>query len=333
MRFPVLALLSVALFLSACASPAVLNRVAPETGYSIARDQRYDEATGLTLDVYSPIGVKNAPTVVFFYGGRWTNGDKADFRFVGQALASRGFVAVLPNYRKYPEVRFPTFVEDGAKAVKWARSNASRYGGSGNRLFVMGHSSGAHIAAMLALNEEYLKAVGGSRLWLKGMIGLAGPYDFMPITASDLRDLFGPVDRFAYSQPIFFVDGKNPPLLLMHGANDEIVEVKNTRNLARAVAKAGGAVETVIYDNLSHSLIIGSMGSFLRGRADVLDQVESFVKREADAPRTAPQSEIRGTPLESVQPYEAPVALPEPEPVPVPDSDYGQPLALEPVAE
>ncbi len=332
----VLRLLSLLLLLSlsACASPAMLNRIAPEDGYTVALDQQYDAASGQLLDVYTPIGAVNAPTVVFFYGKRWSGGDKSEFRFVGQALASRGFVAVLPNVRHYPAVRFPVFVEDGAKAVQWARANAARHGGDPAKLFVMGHSSGAHIAAMLALNEDYLKAVGGSRSWLKGMIGLAGPYDFMPITAPDLRDIFGPVDRFAYSQPVFFVDGKNPPLQLLHGANDEIVEVKSTRNLARAVAKAGGAVETVIYENLSHSMIIGALGSFLRGRADVLDQVEEFIKREASAKRLPPQSEIRATPLQGAPqrlelvPLPAPEPIPEAEPLPVPDAEYAEPQPL-----
>src|SRR3546814_4184391 len=100
---------------------------------------------------------------LFFFGRRWQQGDKSQYKFVGQALAAQGFLAVIPNYRLYPQVRFPDFVKDGANAVKWARDNADRYGGSSDRLFVMGHSSGAHIAAMLALDEEFLKGVGGSR--------------------------------------------------------------------------------------------------------------------------------------------------------------------------
>ncbi|HEX4895420.1 MAG TPA: alpha/beta hydrolase [Solimonas sp.] len=311
------------LLLGACSGQYLLNRLTPDEGekYLVDYDQIYDAATAQRLDVYHPRGAAKAPVVVFFYGGRWSGGDKAEFKFVGQALASRGFVALLANYRLYPEVRFPAFVEDGARAVKWARANAKRYGGDPAQLFVMGHSSGAHIAAMLALNGEYLKAVGGSRAWLKGMIGLAGPYDFMPITAPDLRDIFGPVDRFPQSQPIFFVDGKNPPLLLMHGEDDDAVWVKNTRNLAASVKRAGGPVDTIIYPSLSHTMILGSMASLLRGRADVLDQVESFILRVAKArPRAeseikgravAPEDRIEGTILPEPAPIEA-VPLPEP---------------------
>jgi acetyl esterase/lipase len=262
----------------------------------------YDRANNLTLDVYMPENAQNAPVVVFFFGGRWQKGDKSEFKFVGQALASRGFVTIIPNYRLYPRVRFPDFIKDGAKAVKWARDNAAHYGGKNDKLFVMGHSSGAHIAAMLALNEEYLKGVGGSRSWLRGMVGLAGAYDFMPITAPDLRDLFGPVDRFPYTQPIFFVDGQNPPMFLVHGEDDKTVEVSNSRNLAQSITKAGGPVETLIYPKMSHELIIGSFASVLRGRADVLDQVEDFIKRKARGQPTPRASSINATPLQQDTP-------------------------------
>lgn len=287
---------------SACTSQAVLNEFTTDKGYTLTTDVPYDRTNHLTLDVYSPNGRQNAPVVVFFFGGRWQQGDKSEYKFVGEALASRGFVAVIPKYRLYPQVRFPDFVKDGANAVKWARDNAAHYGGSASRLFVMGHSSGAHIAAMLALDEEFLKGVGGSRAWLRGMIGLAGPYDFMPITAPDLRDIFGPVERFPYTQPIFFVDGQNPPLFLVHGEDDKIIDVSNTRKLADAVARAGGPVETLIYPKMSHDLIIGSFASVLRGRSDVLDQVEDFIKRKSSGPVAPRPSAIQAAPLSQEKP-------------------------------
>lgn len=318
--------------LAGCSSPQVLNRFASEAGYRLASNLVYDRGRNLALDVYQPVQVSGAPVVVFFHGGRWTDGDKAEFKFVGQALASRGFIVVIPNFRQYPDVRFPEFVDDAARAVRWARNNASTYGGDSAKLFVMGHSSGAHISALLALNEEYLKQVGGGRSWLRGMIGLAGAYDFMPITAPDLRDLFGPVDRFPLSQPIYYVDGQNPPLLLMHGRNDEVLWVRNTENLARSVAKAGGPVETVIYDSLSHTMILGSIASFLRGRADVLDNIEDFILRTIKAPRTVKREvEIRATPLiaDDVQGIET-QELPPPQPVEDPGMPLPQPIPQNP---
>ena len=290
--------------LGACTGQQVLNDMTTDRGYTLTADVPYDRANALTLDVYMPANAQNAPVVVFFYGKRWQQGDKNEYKFVGQALASRGFVAVVPNVRLYPRVRFPDFVKDAAKAVKWARDNAAHYGGSSGRLFVMGHNSGAHIAAMLALDEEYLKGVGGSRSWLRGMIGLAGLYNFMPITAPDLRDLFGPVDRFPYTQPIFFVDGNNPPLFLVHGEDDKIVDVANTRTLAQAVTKAGGPVETLIYPKMSHDLIISSFASMLRGRADVLDQVEDFIRRKSRGQPTPQASSINAAPLAPEAPHD-----------------------------
>lgn len=321
---------AVAGLLAGCTSPQSLNRFSSDKGFQLTENLPYDREHGLGLDVYYPPQGAARPVVVFFYGGRWQSGDKAEYRFVGQALASRGFVAVIPNVRKYPQVRFPEFVYDGARALRWARDNAQNYGGDADKLFVMGHSSGAHIAAMLALNEEYLKKLGGSRSWLRGMIGLAGAYDFMPITAPDLRDLFGPVDRFQYSQPIYYVDGNNPPLLLIHGRDDEVLWVTNTTKLARAVAKAGGAVETVIYDKLSHEMIIASLASFLRGRADVLDNIEEFVLRISSQPRSVrPETEIRGTPL-IAEPLQTAPAEELPPPERIEDDPAPEPLQLEP---
>ena len=269
--------------LAGCTGHSVLNRMTPTSGYDAATNLVYDRGKSLRLDIYTPHNVSNAPVVVFFFGGRWTSGVKDDWKFVGEALASRGFVAVIPDYRQYPEVRFPTFVEDGAKALAWLRNNAANYGGDPDKLFVMGHSSGAHIAAMLALNEQYLADVGGSRLWLRGMIGLAGPYDFLPITDPTLRDVFGPPEKFEQSQPVLFAEGDNPPIMLMHGEDDEIVSVRDTRSLADAIKKAGGPISTVIYPKMSHDYIVKSLAKPLRGQTDVINHIADFVRQWAKA--------------------------------------------------
>ncbi len=285
------------LLLTACAGTTVLNTLTPERGYTVATNQPYDGEHGLRLDIYTPDDAQAAPVVVFFYGGRWSEGSKDDYKFVGQALASRGFVAVLADYRLYPDVRFPTFVEDAARAVAWTRQRIDGFGGDPDKMFVMGHSAGAHIAAMLALNPAYLEAVALKPDALKGMIGLAGAYDFLPITAPDLRDIFGPPEAFQKSQPIFFANGRNPPLLLVHGEDDEAVWVKNTRNLAKAVAQAGGAVETVIYPKMSHRFIVATLAAPLRGQSDVLDTVAEFVNRRAAAAPRRDGPEIETTPI------------------------------------
>jgi len=190
-------------------------------------------------------------------------------------------VAVVPNYRLYPQVKFPAFVQDSASVVRWAHDNAARYGGDANRLFVMGHSAGAYNAAMLAIDEQYLKAVGGSRRWLKGMIGLAGPYDFLPFTDADIIDMFGPPERYADTQPINHVDGQNPPMLLMHGEDDTSVFIKNSRNLANKIKAAGGPVETVWYPKLSHAWIVATLSTTLQKQSDVMAYTKDFVLRKS----------------------------------------------------
>jgi acetyl esterase/lipase len=328
------------LLLSGCTGLGALNSFTTDDGYHVTSNIQYDRTTGEALDVYNYGQAQNAPVVVFFYGDRWSKGVKESYKFVGQALTAQGFVVVVADYRKYPLVRFPAFVQDAAKSVKWTRENIAKFGGDPNKIFVMGHDSGAHIAAMLALNESYLKAVGGSRSWLKGMIGIAGPYDFMPLTAPDLRDLFGPPDQYAQSQPILFVDGQNPPMLLLHAEDDQIVLVKNTRNLARAVAKAGGPVETLIYPKIScmtfnsHNCILDTISAPLRKQSDVLAGISDFIKRRANglgpinpilqngdlttAPDSGPAlSDPAPLKIEDVSPLEQPTPVTE-QPTPVP---------------
>jgi acetyl esterase/lipase len=266
----------------------LLNTMTPSGGHREATGVPYDTERDLRLDIYTPASARGVPVVVFFHGGRWSKGEPADYRFVGQALASRGFVAVVPEFRQYPQVRFPEFVNDAARAVRWTQQQIGRYGGDPSKLFVMGHSSGAHIAAMLALNPEYLQAAGTDRASLRGMIGLAGAYAFLPLTAPDLRDLFAPPERYELSQPIAFVDGEGPPLLLLHGENDDIIDVENTRRLSAAVVRAGGTVETVIYPKMSHSWIVSTLAAPLRGGSDVLEHVSEFVLRQSSAPPPRP---------------------------------------------
>ncbi len=267
------------LFLAGCSGQQLLNDLTPDDTYDFASNIAFDDASTLKLDVYSPPGAKNAPVVIFIFGGRWEAGSKDQYKFVGQALAAKGFVAVLPDYRLYPQVKFPGFLIDNAKAVRWAHMNAARYGGDPNKIVVMGHSAGAYNAAMLAMNPDYLKKAGGDRAWLRGMIGLSGPYDFLPITDPDLRDLFGPPEDYDQTQPVLYADGRNPPMLLMHGEDDETVYAKNTRTLAARIQKAGGPVETVIYPEMSHSWIVATLATRLQTRTDVMMYVNEFIKR------------------------------------------------------
>ncbi len=294
MRALFFALFSV-LVLSACSSRQILNATASDSGYSLTQNVVYDDSTGEKLDIYTPAGASNAPVVVFFFGGRWSSGDKQDYKFVGQALAARGLVAVIPDYRLYPQVHYIELLDDSAHAVAWVHNHIGGYGGNGGRVVVMGHSSGAYNAAMLALDPQYMVRAGGNRSWIRGMIGLAGPYDFLPITDPDLRDLFGPPETFDNTQPIFHVDGNNPPLLLIHGGKDETVDIKNTNNLFDRVKRAGGAAEKVIYPDLTHSRVLDVLGVRLQDSADVMNKIDVFVRRVTvgNAPSVVPPSSIQ----------------------------------------
>ena len=137
--------------------------------------------------IYRPQDAKTAPVIVFFYGGSWQSGNKSIYKFVGSALARRGR-GVVPDYRVYPEVIYPAFLEDGALAVRWTKDNATRFGADPNMLFVMGHSAGAYMAAMLALDSRWLGRAGLSpRRDIAGLVGISGPYDFLPLHDYTLR--------------------------------------------------------------------------------------------------------------------------------------------------
>jgi acetyl esterase/lipase len=223
--------------------------------------------------------------VVFFYGGGWDQGEKRDYRFVGQTLAEQGFVAVVPDYRVYPAVRYPAFLQDSALAVRWARDHAAENGGDPERVFLMGHSAGAYNAVMLAVDRRWLGAVGmDPRRDLRGVIGLAGPYDFLPLHSDELKAIFGPPDMRPDTQPINHVDGQAPPMLLMTDARDKVVDPGNTERMADRIRERGGQVEAVTFPGLSHALILGAIARPLHFLAPVARRVRGFIAFEDGAP-------------------------------------------------
>lgn len=233
------------------------------------------------LDVYLPDGeaVSPRPLVVFFYGGRWETGDKAEYRFVGAALAALGYVAVLPNYRHYPRVKMLGFMDDAAHGALWALEHAAELGADPGRFFLMGHSAGAHIAALVTLDRRYFLATGGPVPHITGVIGLSGPYDFLPLTDPDLMDMFGPAALYPQSQPINFVRADAPPMLVVQGLNDDAVWPGNAINLAAALRAKGVPVTLKLYPKLSHADTVAALSIPARGRAPTLADIEAFVSR------------------------------------------------------
>ena len=265
--------------LSACSPLRVINAVTPGSASEKTRDISYGSDPRNQLDIYRPRdGNGAAPVVVFFYGGSWNSGSRGDYAFVGEALAARGIVAVLADYRLYPQVRYPAFVEDSAGAVAWTFKNIQRFGGDQKKVFVMGHSAGAYNAAMVALDARWLVAQGASPTALRGWIGLAGPYDFLPIKNLDVRPVFFYPDSPPQSQPVRHVTSTAPPALLVASHADELVNAtRNTGGLAASLRAANVAVEEVYFDSTSHASLIGAFAWPLRGLAPVLDKVVEFV--------------------------------------------------------
>lgn len=270
-----------------CTPARLLNAIVTEDGYRIEKNLAYGEQPRQTLDIYVPDGAGPATdVVVFFYGGRWEYGSKEDYLFVGQALASKGVIAVLADYRLYPDVRFPGFVKDGAKAVGWVRRHIAERGGDSDRIFLMGHSAGAHIAAMLALNPEFLAAENLMPQDLAGVIGLAGPYDFLPIKDPVIKKIFARDDMTA-TQPITFASADAPPMLLLTGDRDRTVLPRNSERLARSVNKRGGEATVQSYQRLGHVGLILALASPFRWLAPTLKDVIDFIDRPRQTGRRA----------------------------------------------
>jgi acetyl esterase/lipase len=245
----------------------------------------YAERSRHRLDVCRPRGAAAAPVIIFFYGGAWQSGYKELYRYVAKALARRGYVAVVPDYRIYPEVRYPDFLNDGARVVRWVKDNIARFGGDPDKLFLKGHSAGAHIAAMLSIDARWLGKVGlDPRRDIAGLIGIAGPYDLMPLRDEKLKVIFGGANR-PETQPIFHVAPGAPPALLMTGGRDQLVEPGNSVRLAARLVAAGNAATVLTYRRIGHFIIIAAVAPFLRFLVPVVRDVDAFIAATLRAPQ------------------------------------------------
>ncbi|AJC16206.1 alpha/beta hydrolase [Pandoraea sputorum] len=265
--------------LSACSPATLLNVLAPSSTYDLATGLPYGHSTRQALDVYIPTTrtprSEPMPVVVFFYGGSWQSGERDEYRFVGEALASRGMIVVIPDYRKYPEVVFPAFMDDAARAVRWARDHAQAYGGDKHRLILMGHSAGAQIVALLATDRRYLNTYRVGQQEIAAVVALAGPYDFLPLRSKVLERIF-PITVRDDSQPIRFVTGREPPMWLGVGNSDSLVDPGNTERFADRLSEMGDNVHVQRYD-LGHLLLLGALGLPIRKFSTVLDDIAAYV--------------------------------------------------------
>ena len=278
-KFALLLAVTALFALSACSAEKILNSVVPTDDFKLYSDLAYGTDARQKMDIYAPLKPAAKPcTVMFIYGGRWEGGEKHFYKFVGEAIASKGCTAAVIDYRVYPQVKYPGFVEDSAKAFVWLHAHAKEYGGDPDRLFIAGHSAGAYNAVMLAMHPSFLKNAGGDTRWIRGVIGLSGPYDFLPFDDDDIRAIFSTA-KDTDTQPITYARAGLPPMLLLHGENDREVYPKNTRNLAAKLTAAGSPVEVRIYPDAQHEAMVLSLLHGFRGKIPALDDMTDFIRR------------------------------------------------------
>lgn len=255
----------------------VIDRFTPgEGGTEVAADVSFG-AHEQKLDVWRNGSAKpgGAPVIVFFHGGGWVKGSAREYGWAARAYASKGFVVVVPDYRKVPQVRFPAFVEDGADAVRWTKDNIARFGGDPERIAVAGHSAGGHTVAMLTLDPQWLAKAGAPGA-IKAAVGLSGPYDFYPFTGRAVAAM-GAWPRPQETQPLAYARKDAPPMMLVTGTVDTTVRPKNARNLAAKLKAAGAIVEEKEYAGQGHEDIAMALSLPFRGKAPVLDDSAAFL--------------------------------------------------------
>ena len=269
------------LSLAACSGTGALNALTPDDSYRFDGGLAYGEHPRQRADLYRPRVERPAagyPVVLFFYGGSWNRGEREQYRFVGEALAARGVLVLIADYRLYPEVRYPEFLVDGAAAVDFALARLAGWGGDPRRVFVMGHSAGGYNAAMLALDPRWLAVHGRHPSAFAGWIGLAGPYDFIPVVNPEVRPVFHHPDTPPESQPIKHTAKVRLPAFIAAASDDKLVNPqRNAVQLADALRAHGAEVTLRLYEDASHTTLIGAFARPLRWLAPVLDDVLAFV--------------------------------------------------------
>ena len=268
---------------AACSPLGALNALGPRDGgvRRVATGLAYGDDPRQRMDVLAPTAIpaRPWPVLVFLYGGGWDSGERGHYRWAAHALAARGFVVAVPDYRIVPTVHFPAFIEDAAAATARVGHLAGQYGGDAGRLGVIGHSAGAHLAMMIALDRRYMAAAGALDL-IRAAAGLAGPYDFLPLDVPASINAFGRAGDLTLTQPVTFVRADAPPLWLGHGTEDEVVHAEDSTILCQRMTAVGGRCEAKLYPGLNHADLIATFSPLFRKKAPVLDDVTAFLQRE-----------------------------------------------------
>lgn len=246
----------------------------------VAPDVTFDAAKGLKLDVWAtPGGNAKKPVLVFFYGGGWANGERSHYGFAARAYAAKGFIVVVPDYRKVPQVRFPAFNQDGAEAVRWVHDNIAKYGGDPERVALAGHSAGAYIAMILTLDRSYLQAVGVNPEIIRATAGLSGPYDFYPYDSKRSINAMSAWPTPAQTQPITYARRDAPPIMVVTGTADDTVKPRNAILLSRRLHELDAPVEFRAYNDLTHEDVVMALSKPFRSKAPVLADSADFLMK------------------------------------------------------
>ncbi len=266
---------------SACSNLQLINFFSTKE-YRLYTDIAYGTEGLQKLDIYVPSKNPQGTVVIFVHGGSWYNGDKNEYTFLGGAFANVGITTVAINYRVAPGGIFPDFVNDAALSVRWVKDNIDKFGGNPNRVFLMGQSAGSQIASLVALDPSYLAKVSLERKYLRGLISQAGPYTFMDYLENTQKSQFamGPRESWGSTQPINFVDGQNPPMLLQQGLEDDTVDPLNQEVMVAALKAKGADFEAHTYPGIDHYEIIGALGTAARYLdPTIFDHLVNFIER------------------------------------------------------
>lgn len=264
--------------IAGCSPFDLVNASVSEDGHDVETGLAYGPDTRHRLDLYRPKAAGgDMPVVLFFYGGSWRGGARGDYRFVGASLARAGILCAVADYRLYPQVRFPAFVEDGAAALALVGARARGWGGDPDRLFVAGHSAGAHIAALIATRRRWLDAHGLDPAGLAGLIGLAGPYAFDPASYRRTRPIFDGVAEDIDIRPAEDPETGPRRTLLLHGAGDTTVLPENSARMAQAMAARGFRAQARTYPDIGHALLVGSIAPAFSHLAPTRADIRDFV--------------------------------------------------------
>ena len=266
--------------------PAVLDRIDRLAGPRSAVELIHEASTGASGEqrvlVYRAAGTRNAlPVFLFFHGGAWAHGNPDDYGFIARNIAPEGFVVVLGGYRLNEAGRYPAMLDDTADAIAWIRENIADHGGDPDRIVLAGHSAGAYNVVQAVLDEAYLQARGVPQSAIRGIVGLAGPYDFYPFDTDRSRAAFQSVDAGPESQPVNLARGDVPPILLVHGEDDTVVRIRNSLALERALQAQGATPETLYLPGKTHNDPLLALTHPWRRDPLVFDRVTRFAKQAA----------------------------------------------------